>query len=325
MKRDHQHTVNKLTAGDSIRPVARLDAQHLTADYFFHQYQKPGEPVILTGLLQDFSTWTIDFLEQQLSDRTFPVRHYGQDRYQQDKRQWTTTGSGVKAIQLPFRQYLQQLRSGEAAAQDLYLARCALNNTPLAKSELVTQTEQQLGLCWPATALNLWLGPGGHTSCLHYDPMDGTLTQLIGQKRIILFPPDQLYNLYPISVLSHLRYGLKLRSVYSQVYPDNPDLQAFPRFAQAQQHRYETVLQPGEILFIPAGWWHEVQTLGSDIACSTNRFWHVYPLTRSFRLWSKWRAHLGGLFALPHTLRQWLSAIASPDRQQKLRQLFQQL
>lgn len=325
MKHDIQPAVDQPTVEDLIRPVVRLDAQHLAADLFFRQYQEPGQPVILSGLLNDFSSWSLDFLDQQLGDLVFPVRRYGQERYQQDKRQWKTAGSGVESIQIPFRQYLEQLRNGEAAAQDLYLARCALNDTPLAEPELLTQPERQLKLRWPATPLNLWLGPGGHTSCLHYDPMDGTLTQLIGVKRIILFPPHQLYNLYPIPVINHLRYGLKRRAVYSQVYPDAPDLQAFPRFAKAQQYRYETELHPGEILFIPAGWWHEVQSVGSGIVCSTNRFWHVDPPMRSLRLWSKWRAHLGGAFAFPHTLRQWLAAIASADREQKLRQLFQQL
>lgn len=325
MKHDIQQTVDTTTAKGMVRPVSRLDAQRLTANLFFQQYQKPGQPVVLTGLLTGVSTWNLDFLEQHLGNLTFPVRRYGHDRYQQDKRQWKTAGSGVEAIQLPFRQYLEQLRTGEAAAQDLYLARCALNDTPLAEPDMLVQPEQQLQLRWPATPLNLWLGSGGHTSCLHYDPMDGTLTQLIGVKRIILFPPHQLYNLYPLPVLNHLRYGLKRRAVYSQVYPDAPDLQAFPRFATAQQYRYETELHPGDILFIPAGWWHEVQSLGSGVVCSTNRFWHVYPPIRGICLWSKWRAHLASTLALPHTMRQWLAAIASPNRQQKLRQLFQQL
>ena len=330
MTHNIQQAVDESTVEQPIQAVPRLDAQDTTADQttaelFFQHYQKPGKPVVLTGFLADCSAWNLNFLEQQLGDLVFPVRRYGQERYQQDKRQWKTAGSGVEAVQISFRRYLEQLRNGEAAAQDLYLARCALKDTPLAEPELLTQPEQQLNLRWPATPLNLWLGSGGHTSCLHYDPMDGTLTQLMGVKRVILFPPHQLYNLYPLSILNHLRYGLKLRSVYSQVYPDAPDLKAFPRFARAQQYRYETELQPGEILFIPSGWWHEVQSIGTGAVCSTNRFWHVYPPARGVRLWSKWRAHLGGVFALPHTMRQWLVAIASPDRRQKLRQLFQQL
>lgn len=315
----------------TAQPVAQLQAADLATSDFAEHYQKPGIPVVISGLCPPPTLWNLDFLEQQLGSLVFPVRRYGQERYQQDKRQWTSTGSGVEAINLPFSRYVELLRSGEARAQDLYLARCALGQTPLAEPQFLVEAEQRLGLRWPATTLNLWLGSGGHTSCLHYDPMDGTLSQICGCKRVILYPPSQLYNLYPFSVWNHLRYGLKLRSVYSQVYPDAPDLEAFPKFQQAEVHRQETLLRPGDVLFIPAGWWHEVQSLseggedGHDIVCSTNRFWHVYPLTRAVTLWSKWRAHVGGALAIPHTLKSFISAIASADKSQKLRQLLQQL
>lgn len=312
-------------------PVQRIDGSVLTQRDFFERYQKPGLPVIITGLLDTEPDWNLDYLCQQLGDRSLPVRHYGQERYQQDKRNWTTSGSGVPALTMPFSRYVELLRNGTAKQQDLYLARCSLNQTPLAHLPSIEQAEQRLGLKFPATPLNLWLGFGGHTSCLHYDPMDGTLTQLYGTKKVLLFPPSQLYNLYPIPVIRHLQYGLKLRAVYSQVYPNHPDFAAFPRFKQALVYAQEIVLRPKEILFLPAGWWHEVTALQESaipeeaVVCSINRFWNVAPLSRAILSWSKWRAHLGGLLAAPHILGDVLGALSSGDRSNELAKLIQRL
>lgn len=158
---------------------------------------------------------------------------------------------------------------------------------------------------------------------MHYDPLDAILIQAHGEKRIVLFPPSQIYNLYPLSVFNYLWHGLKLRANYSQVYPENPDFQKFPKCKNALSHRYEVILKQGEILFIPAGWWHEVTSLGDDVVCSINRFWHVFPLTRAVTSWSKWRLHLAALMASPYIIKTWLTAILSQDREQKLRHLLQ--
>jgi len=312
-------------------PIQRVHGSGLTQRDFFERYQKPGLPVVITGLLDAEPDWNLDYLRQHLGDRSVPVRHYGQERYQQDKRNWTTSGSGVPALTMPFSHYVELLRNGTARQQDLYLARCSLNQTALAQVPSIEQAEQRLGLKFPATPLNLWLGFGGHTSCLHYDPMDGMLIQLYGAKRVLLFPPSQLYNLYPIPVIRHLRYGLKLRAVYSQVYPNCPDFEVFPKFKKALTHAQEIVLRPREILFLPAGWWHEVTCLdesatsGEAVVCSINRFWNVAPLSRAMLSWSKWRAHLGGVLAAPQILGNVLNALSSSDRANELAKLRQRL
>ena len=44
---------------------------------------------------------------------------------------------------------------------------------------------------------------------------------------------------------------------------DNPDLTEFPRFAEVT--RYECFLEPGDVLFIPALWFHNVISIGQFI------------------------------------------------------------
>lgn len=315
---------SKLNPFCSIRRVA---ASALTASVFFEQYQKPGTPVIVTGLLDTEPDWNLDYLREKLGTFALPIRRYGWKRYEQDKRQWKSIGSGTEAQRVPFTDYAEMLQSGKAREQDIYLVKRSLKNTPLEQNLASLQkVGEQLGLS-PISDFNLWLGTSGHVTCLHYDPMDGTLLQLHGAKKVVLFPPSQLYNLYPFPVWVHLRHGLKMRASYSQVYPERPDFEAFPRLKQALQYRYDDVLQQGEVLFIPAGWWHELTTLGNEVrdgvVCSVNRFWHV-PTVRSLHLWSKWRVHLGSVCAIPHILADFGRAIASGNPQ-ALNQIWQKI
>lgn len=87
--------------------------------------------------------------------------------------------------------------------------------------------------------------------------MDNLLVQICGHKRVVLFPPHDANLLY-------------LSGDKSQVVDiDKPDLDHFPLFAQA--HAYEALLQPGDVLFIPALWFHNVQALEFSVAVNT--FW----------------------------------------------------
>jgi lysine-specific demethylase 8/hypoxia-inducible factor 1-alpha inhibitor (HIF hydroxylase) len=298
--------------------ISRVDISSLTPQLFWEQYQKTGIPVIITGLLKDECDWTLDFLSEQLGDRKCFFRHYGRERYEQDKRQWTSIGSGVELQSMPFTEYAEMLRNGQAHEQDIYMGKGSIKNTPLAERESLKQVGSHLGLTQPVTNFNMYMGPGGHITSLHYDIMDNTLMQLHGTKKLVLFPPSQAANLYPFPISIHLRHGLKLRCCYSQIELENPDLRSFPKLKEALQHKYEVILEQGETLFIPSGWWHEVTSLGDEMVCSVNRFWRVYPTSRAVFSWNRWRSVLGNLCALPHVLLNLATTLGSSNRKQKL-------
>ncbi|KAK7506779.1 hypothetical protein BaRGS_00002254 [Batillaria attramentaria] len=91
----------------------------------------------------------------------------------------------------------------------------------------------------------------------HYDIMDNMLIQVTGHKRVVLFSPQEAENLY-------------LDGDKSSVLDiDNPDLSKYPRFAHAV--RMEGRLEPGDILFIPALWFHNV--ISEDAGVAVNVFW----------------------------------------------------
>ncbi|XP_060909926.1 tRNA wybutosine-synthesizing protein 5 isoform X1 [Labrus mixtus] len=95
----------------------------------------------------------------------------------------------------------------------------------------------------------------------HYDVMDNLLAQVTGTKRVILYSPQDALHLY-------------LSGDKSEVLDiDSPDLTRFPEFVKAK--RYECVLEPGDVLFIPALWFHN--TLALHFGVGVNMFWRHLP------------------------------------------------
>lgn len=147
---------------------------------------------------------------------------------------------------------------------------------------------------WHDDSSQLWLGSSGNISSLHYDMADNILVQVKGSKRFVFFAPKQTNFLYPFPVNCQISH-------FSQVDIDRPDLKQFPNFSNARA--VECVLKAGEMIFIPAFWWHQVYSLDdAQFPTISVNFWYKAPpmqlLTPSgrryvtMRLWRKvlsWR------------------------------------
>jgi lysine-specific demethylase 8/hypoxia-inducible factor 1-alpha inhibitor (HIF hydroxylase) len=312
-----ENNVN-LKLENPVNPIERVDISSITPEIFFEKYQKTGTPVIITGLLKNECDWNLDYLCEKFGNQELIFRNPGREREKQDKRKWKSIGSGVTLQSMPFTEYAEMLRNHKAHENDINLGKCPLKNTPLADTHSLKDIGTRLGLMKPASEMNIYVAPGGHSSGLHYDSVDGTLMQLHGAKKVIFFPPSDTYNLYPFPVYIHLRHGLKLRSWFSQVNLENPDFKSMPKFKEALRHKREVVLEQGETLYIPAGWWHEVIGLGDEMVCAVNRFWRIYPTSRAVFSWSRWRAVCGIIFALPYTFLNFAIALGSSNRKQKI-------
>ena len=103
----------------------------------------------------------------------------------------------------------------------------------------------------------LWIGPTGARTGIHWDSVDALLHQIHGMKRVMLWPPSARSFLYPSAKYNH---GAEL----SDVDASYPNLTRFPRFAQART--ISTLLDAGSALYIPAGWWHAVESLDTTIS-----------------------------------------------------------
>ncbi|PNW45150.1 UNVERIFIED_CONTAM: transcription factor jumonji jmjC domain-containing protein [Euhalothece sp. KZN 001] len=302
--------------------IPKLDISQLSPERFVELYQKNNQPVVLTGLLGKDTNWNLDYLCQAIGEEEFFVRYYGQKRYQEEKQKWNSIGSGVAVTPMLFNQYAEMLRTGEAKKEDVYLAKASLKNTPLNEVNSLQELGTKLNLK-PLTEYRMYMGHGGHTASLHYDIVDGTLCQMYGKKRVILFPPTVTKQLYPFPIWTHLRHGLKLRACYSRVDLMNPDYQQFPEFKEAQKYQETIILEAGEVLFIPVGWWHEITTLeAEEMSCSVSRFWQVASTAKNYLSWQRWRLVLGNILALPNIMQGMIKQILSQPNGETIKKIL---
>ena len=111
-----------------------------------------------------------------------------------------------------------------------------------------------------------WIGPAGTVTPLHCDYDDNIFAQVWGSKRIFLSPPHHDEFLYPKEANAIL-FG-------SPFDPEAPDFDRFPLARQASM--IEVVVNPGDMLYVPAGWYHYVRAL--TFSLSSNRWARSVPL-----------------------------------------------
>jgi hypothetical protein len=110
-----------------------------------------------------------------------------------------------------------------------------------------------------------WLGPSGTVTPLHCDYDDNIFAQIWGTKRIFLAPPHHDEFLYS-SEANAILFG-------SPFDPEAPDFEKFPLARQALM--IECIVNPGELLYVPAGWYHQVRAL--TFSLSANRWARALP------------------------------------------------
>lgn len=118
--------------------------------------------------------------------------------------------------------------------------------------------------------VSIWLG-NRTIAAAHYDMSNNIACCMVGHRRFTLFPPDQVANLYP-GPLEPTPGG----QVVSMVDLRDPDHERFPRFAEAEAAGQVAELEPGDILFYPALWWHQVEALDAFNAM-INYWWNTSP------------------------------------------------
>jgi len=153
---------------------------------------------------------------------------------------------------IPFAEFLDHVLCG---GRDL---RMFLYNIARQIPELLDDIDfPDIGLRFSRRFVFTFFGCKGATTPLHYDIDMGCVfhTAVIGRRRIRLFAPDQSRALYqhPFTVRSYVDL-------------DNPDPATWPALVGASGS--EIVLEPGQTLFMPAGYWHEFHYMDAGMGVS---------------------------------------------------------
>ncbi|XP_034245361.1 hypoxia-inducible factor 1-alpha inhibitor-like [Thrips palmi] len=249
------------------------------------------KPVVLTGsnLVGAASKWNLDYLEENMGngDFTIFVSDRNQFKFFDEKKLAeiaSVTGAHVKdrskkeyerpakSTTMKIREFARRVKEWKDGDERMYLQQ-ALNSTSGAgvvqdfirfRWDWVT-VKQKLHNWGKLTYNLLLIGLEGNVTPCHYDEQENLFAQIHGHKRCILFPPEQFECLYPHPVWHpHDRQ--------SQV--DLTDID-YSRFPKAQNlHGVETVVGPGDVLYIPIYWWHHIESVKPEKYSVSLNFWY---------------------------------------------------
>jgi hypothetical protein len=236
-----------------LKPVATFDT--IEPEVFKREFYTPGIPVVIKKLSHDwpaYTKWNWDYFKQLVGDKKVPLYN----NVKSDAYTPINTADDYKT----FGEYIDMIKSGPAAWR-IFLFNIFDHAPQLIKD-----------FSWPEHLMKgfvkkypmLFTGGAGSITHMHYDiDLSHILhTQFAGRKRVLMFPHDEQYKLYrkPFEVLS--------LADFSHYYEQSgmPDYEKFPALKLAEG--FDFILEPGDTLFMPAGYWHHMEYLDSGFAMS---------------------------------------------------------
>jgi hypothetical protein len=129
--------------------------------------------------------------------------------------------------------------------------------------------ENRLSILDEQVRPRVWIGNASQVAC-HFDTFENIACVIAGRRRFTLFPPDSIGNLYigPIdNTMAGQPVGLAVGSA-----PGDP---RFPRFEQARDRALVVELEPGDALYLPKLWWHQVEAT-EPVNMLVNYWWDAF-------------------------------------------------
>lgn len=234
-----------------------IDRRHkLDRATFLNDYYSANRPVIITGMMDDWAAlgWTPDHLARAFSGRMVEVQV---DRNANPQYEMQADNHGTT---MTFDAFIARImKTGDS--NDIYMT--AKNGGANATNlrELwngIAQIPEYLDSSNPANRGFFWIGPGGTITPTHHDLTNNFMAQITGRKRVHLVDGLQVANLY-----NHIH-------VYSEVDLENVDYDRFPLMRNVEILCHD--LMPGELLFLPVGWWHHVRALDFSMTVTFTNF-----------------------------------------------------
>lgn len=233
--------------------------ENLTGDEFLDEYYAPARPVVIAGEIEEWPAhrlWTPQYLRSKLGGRI--VEFQGGrtasadfERYKDEHKR-----------QMPFDQFIDMIEA--QPGNDAYIT--AYNSATNAEAlkplqDDVRPLDKYLSQSPDDPGGMVWIGPKGTFTALHHDLTNNLLVQVTGRKRVILAAAIDLPKLYN---------DKHVFSMIRDVTDPTIHADAFPLLKDVRFH--EIILNPGEALFIPIGWWHQVESLDFSTTITYTNF-----------------------------------------------------
>jgi hypothetical protein len=232
----------------------------LSGDRFVQDYYAVNRPVVLAGEMADWpalTRWTPEYLKAAVGARPieFQSERGADPLFERNK--------DAHRRRAPFNAFIDQILQ-PGAGNDAYLT--AYNSER--NADALSVLHDDLGFLdkfldrQAATPRGMmWIGPAGTLTPLHHDLTNNFIAQIVGRKRVKLSPAAEIGKLY------------NARHVFSEI-PDLEDaavdMAAHPRLTGLRS--YDLILEPGDILFVPVGWWHQVKSMNFSVTLTFTNF-----------------------------------------------------
>jgi hypothetical protein len=237
---------------------------------FRRRHANRGRPALLQGLAglwPAVSRWSPEFFRKALPDAS--VRYI--EREAAPPPSMLELARGRRRVDASLGEFVERMTLEDGRLRYLIFSTLVQDHLELRK-DLGSLAPYQLSERLPRSLRRglvqeplFWMGPRSVFSPIHFDAVDNLFVQVHGHKEWRLWPPSQSRNVYyPFD--GHPDEFLN----WSPVDPERPDPERFPLFAEAEPLR--VTVAPGDVLYVPAGWWHVVRY--DEPAISLTYFWH---------------------------------------------------
>ncbi|EQB33987.1 hypothetical protein M529_01295 [Sphingobium ummariense RL-3] len=129
--------------------------------------------------------------------------------------------------------------------------------------------ENSLAAMAPHMRPRIWMGNASTIAC-HFDTYDNLACVIAGRRRFTLYPPDAIADLY-VGPIDHTMAGQPV-SLAAGAAPGDP---RYPRFAAAAARAITVDLEPGDALYLPKLWWHQVEAT-APFNVLANYWWDAF-------------------------------------------------
>lgn len=247
--------ISKNRSNEDREPVPVIQAEDFRVETFERLY-KDRSPVVIRGLgkgTKAASTWSPDFFADKYGETLVEVRDSPRERVGT-----TANYNAADFVSIPLREYIEGMRTGTS---EMYLG--AMSEIFAKHPELmddlgIDALNEKVGV--KVIRPEIFMGLSRNHTPWHCAGIDNYFFQVCGEKEWHFINPAYTAGLYLKA--SAMVFGAP--GLFSNVVPGDDRL--FPLFKKTPQ--YVARLLPGDFLYNPAYWWHEVANIGETIGCA---------------------------------------------------------
>ena len=253
-------------------PARQLERiSDLSAEKFIAEYLEKNRPVIVSGAMRDWKalqTWTPDTLASRFGSEQVQVygdlfRLAGITTLSEYLHKYFGNSSAAPSSVPYVRWYCHLAKDERVPWADKVFAKF---RDDWSRPEFFPDNSFLLPYCAPSEKIDpsrdwfpargLFISARGARTRLHADPWcsDALLCQMFGRKEFVMYDPSQ---------------APYLTNAGKTVDVEAPDPKLFPEFSLAQPAVRDT-LEPGEIVLVPAGWFHHFNSVSDSISLTWN-------------------------------------------------------